>query len=413
MQDSSMASTETKMLKYTGERFEILNLEKSIQETRYREEQKESTCTRQIPYTVNECRDETFYNTVCHMTPGRNECRTEYERVCRYETRYRQKCHMEGNGEECHTTPSREECRNIPGKRKCRTNRRGERVCRDTPSRRVCNTRPGRRVCKRRPGRRVCRQESYQDRVCNRVPQRRCQDIPPRQVCEQVPYTKNICRDVTKYRSESYACMKPVTVPYVVTVKVKTNVNVNFNVDSDVLSANTDFVFTLLTNGGINVTAKDNSIAPLFVFMHKNLNQIPDDLELNVEGEINFDLKKKSHYLNPFMGEFEDIVLRKRSLEFSLPLIKDVTGINFALKLERKGEIVFNAGLNQNSFSWNHADNRSYAVVDFETFDFKVKKKKDYKMTLIMNLKPIAGNLLNPVVPLPGTRKEIEIRSKK
>jgi hypothetical protein len=194
--------------------------------TLYREEMQDSTCTRAIPYTVNECGYETKYRQECRFEPGYNNCYNDTERDCRYETRYRRSCTR---------GPSRSQCTVKPGKTTCRTNRNGERRCHTTEPRRVCRDVPGRETCRNVP---------YQDYVCSDRVVRRCDWVPGRNVCEDVPYQDYVCRDVTKYRYEQYACKKPVQVPYEVEKKHTNKLFVNFAGDFDVAEAQFNAIFT-------------------------------------------------------------------------------------------------------------------------------------------------------------------------
>ena len=177
--------------------------------TLYRTEYVDSTCTRQDPYTENVCGYETRYRNECNWQPGRNVCRNETERQCRNVRRTRR---------ECTAGRTRRECVNEPARRVCRT-RNGVERCRDVP---------GRQRCRDVAGPQTCRNVPYTDRECNNETRRVCDYVPGRNYCSDVPYQEYECRDVTRYRTVSYACQKPVQVPYTVNKTFTHQVNFDF-----------------------------------------------------------------------------------------------------------------------------------------------------------------------------------------
>jgi len=214
-------------------------LQEEVREvTLYRDEERDSTCTRQIPYTVNECGYETKYRQECNFEPGYNNCYNDTERDCNYQTRYRRVCSRGA---------SRQVCETKPGKTTCRTNRNGERRCHTTQPRRVCRDVPGRETCRREP---------YRDYVCEDRVVRRCDWVPGRNVCRDVAYQDYVCRDVVKYRSEQYACKITVPVPYKVEKNHSNKLFVNFSGDFSVAEAQFNATF----NDNNKVTLKATNL---------------------------------------------------------------------------------------------------------------------------------------------------------
>ncbi|OIQ20579.1 MAG: hypothetical protein BM556_01175 [Bacteriovorax sp. MedPE-SWde] len=204
---------------FNGQSNDEVLIEEIRQITLFKDEVRDGTCTRQIPYTENVCGYETNYRQECSWQAGYNNCYNDTQRDCRYETRYRR---------ECTRGPSRSQCTMKPGKTTCRTGRDGQQRCHTTQPRRVCRDVPGRETCRRVP---------YQDYVCSNRTVRKCDWVPGRNVCEQVPYQEYICRDVTKYRSEDYACKVTVKVPYKVEKKVSNQIFVSYKGDLDIAEA--------------------------------------------------------------------------------------------------------------------------------------------------------------------------------
>jgi hypothetical protein len=194
---------------FQGQPHEHVTLDRLLVETRTRTEMQDSTCTRQIPYQEEECGYETRYRQECSWIPPRQECGRRDERRCRNVTRYRQ---------ECSQGPGQTRCQDFPGGERC-TTRNGQRVCEPAPPQRRCETIPGERIC---------RQVPYQDQECTTESVPWCYQVPGENQCRQVPYQEWECRNVTRYRTETYACQRPVEIPYNVNVKVAGQLDVQF-----------------------------------------------------------------------------------------------------------------------------------------------------------------------------------------
>ncbi|EQC52195.1 hypothetical protein [Bacteriovorax sp. DB6_IX] len=229
----NVQGAQSTVFSYNGES-QLEFLQEEVREvTLYRDEVRDSTCTRRIPYTVNECGYETRYRQQCTFKPGYNNCYNDTQRDCNYETRYRRVCSR---------APGRQVCEMKPGKTTCRTNRQGERRCHTTSPRRVCRDVPGRETC---------RQEPYRDYVCHNRTVRRCDWVPGRNVCTDEPYQEYVCKDVTKYRTENYACKITVPVPYKVEKNHTNKLFVKFSGDFDVAEAQFNAIFK--DNNGVEL----------------------------------------------------------------------------------------------------------------------------------------------------------------
>lgn len=314
----------SKEVVFKGQTGESFDLEKTQMITKYRTEQRQSTCTRSIPYQEEECGYETRYKEECHWDPGNRSCRTEYERVCRTETTYERECRTETRYEqECTQGPSRQECRqgaprqrchNEPGREQCRTLPSGERRCRTIPGRRVCEKIPGERECRTVPGERSCRSVPRTDRVCENVPRYNevCENVPRerctgregRNVCEDVPYQEYVCKMVTKYRTEEYACTKDIQVPYEVEQKVSSSVEVLFEASDAELK---EFVlgFDLLEDGKVGVKALNDSAQNILIFKEQEIKVEEKEGDLVSQARFNFKFFNKESALKPVSQELK------------------------------------------------------------------------------------------------------------
>jgi hypothetical protein len=222
-------------LTFSGQAADFLRLENELVETRYRTEEYQDMCTREVPYQDQECETVTRY---------RQECSTQYEQVCQDVTRYRRHC--EPSQRVCE--PGRRVCENIPGGVDCRIEN-GRRICERRPDRVECREVPGQ--CREIPGR--CHDVPYRDRECRSV---------PRQVCRDVPYYDQVCRTVTRYRTETYSCTRTRQVPYQHVVR-RDVAELEFAFKDIAGQANMEFEALLTDGGEILVKAFDRSNRPV------------------------------------------------------------------------------------------------------------------------------------------------------
>tara|TARA_R110002072_G_scaffold288917_1_gene455451 strand:- start:127718 stop:128938 length:1221 start_codon:yes stop_codon:yes gene_type:complete len=368
----SVFADASKTINFEGQNSDAFELISQISETRYRDEQRDSTCTRKVPYTVNECGYETRYRQECRFEPGRNICRTEYDRVCRTVTRYRQ---------QCSTGPGRQVCRQGPSRKECRINRNGDRVCRSVP---------GRRICRTEPGRRVCRQVPYQDRVCDRRPRQVCTWQPGRNVCRQVPYQEYVCRDVVRYRDEQYACKVTVKVPYNVNIPVNADVQVNY---SDLTSngAKATLTYSIDSEGELNMSFQDLTRSPLLVFLDKVVNPTRGNDTINIDGNYNFIFRNKNEVLSPVANGINNVLLTTRSLAFNVGHVfnKDLTTVK--VKIVRDGpfsgpKTMFDKTLTMDELIVETNASTDRLTIDLAKYGVKLKDKK-HEVSIDVNVR--------------------------
>lgn len=359
---SVFASEASKTINYEGQNADAFELISQITETRYRDEQRDSTCTRKVPYQARECGYETRYRQECRFEPGRNICRTVYDNVCRTVTRYRQ---------QCTTKPGRQVCRDTPARKECRVNRQGQRVCRSVP---------GRRVCRTEPGRRVCRQVPYQDRVCDRRPRQECRWEPGRNVCRDVPYQEYVCRDVTRYRDEQYPCKVTVKVPYNVNIPVNADVEINYSDLTD-RGAVATLTYAIDSEGELTMNFQDLTRSPLLVFLDKVVNPARGNDQINIDATYNFIFRNKNEVLSPVSQGINNVLLKKRSLAFNIGHIfnKEITSVK--VKIVRDGpfsgpKTMFDKNMSIDELIVEAGDNTDRLTLDLSKYGVELKSKK-------------------------------------
>lgn len=364
----SFAETQ-KTIKYENQREESFDLENFLKETRYKQEEVESTCYRQIPYTENVCRNETRYRQQCQTIPAHQECRTEYDRICHSETRYeqecrnipgeqicrvvvryRQECSRRGGGRQCRQIPPDIRCHRAPnGEQKCEKIP-GHEECRETPGEQVCSQVPyEERECHTGPSRRECQDVPRQHEVCENHPRQQCDWIPDERVCENIPYQERVCKDEILYRQEAYACMKTIDVPYVVTLKThQANVLLNFLTTN--ASVTPEFNVSLNTKGEMSLIAKNKGANKAAVFMKK-------EVKAEEAGDINsisakykialFDQAELFKFMEKGLSNLE---LGKHSVSFYVLGKFDPSRASLAIRIAKKDEVKFEKTLKGTQF---------------------------------------------------------------
>jgi hypothetical protein len=374
---------------FNGQDGDELNLTTTKSETRYNYEERDSTCTREVPYEEEVCGNETRYREECRWKEGRNSCRTEYERTCRTVTRYRQ---------ECSQTPGRRVCRRQPPRQQCRTTPRGETRCRNIP---------GREICENKPGRRTCRQVPYQDRECTRTPRQVCQWEPGRNICEQVPYEEWVCRMVTRYREEEYACRITVPVPYEFTKNIIGQYSLEYN-DQNTSASKASFLFTLNPEGNLTIIGEDLSEDTSLIFIKKVLNRNDSDDVLNIEGKVKVRFSNKRKFMAPITEGIHSVSLRTSKISFTLGKVPKTKHLKIKLRIVRDGmfsgpKTLLNKELSDDQFSLINKENKSLITIDFSQFNLSLKTKK-YKISLEASLNLDREEILNPPTKLKTSR---------
>ncbi len=361
----SVFSAPQESIIYRGQESDRFDLDMIKKVTLYRTEYRDSTCTRRIPYTEQECGYETRYRQECHWQSGRNECRTEYDTQCRTITRYRRECRRE---------PGRRVCRNTQPRQICRNGR-----CRTEPSRRICDTKPGREVC---------RQVPYTDRECTREPRRVCNRIPGRNICDQVPYQEYICRDVTRYRSETYACKEPVQIPYQVEKNVRSQVSINYN--DQTKGATAELSFILLEDGQVKVDAKDRSEENTLISVDRSFDFTNDDGNIESKAQFDIGFLPKEKVLAPIKKPITSGGLTKNSAWFSIGKVTRPESIKVKIEITRTtifGNVrtPFNRILTAGDFQLQNINSGTKVYVDLSRFGIELDDKK-WRMNVEVSL---------------------------
>ncbi len=266
----------TKTVTFNGQTSENVSLSFEGQETRYRNEVVNSTCTRQVPDGVQQ---------ICEQV-------LRYRQECRYEPS-RQDCHYTSSREECYYTPSRQDCHYEGGGVVC-TIENGRRICRNEPGHQVCRTIPGERVCRTIPGQYVC------------------ETIPGRNVCNQVPYYETVCHNETRYRTESYSCQKTISVPYSVRINHDAQVEFNFENAMSVKDASISVNFE---DDGV-VTLKTNS-ADVLVLAQKEGSSVEHNADtFTTHASYRVTFLPKERVLSPVKLPAEQVNVTQDQLSF-------------------------------------------------------------------------------------------------
>lgn len=362
----SSFGADSETIRFNGQEADSLSLDLVKQITRYRTEYRDSTCTRQIPYQTEECGFETRYRQECRWQPGRNECRTEYDTQCRTVTRYRRECTRSNPQRVCRNTEPRQICRNG--------------VCRTEPSRRICNTKPGQETC---------RQVPYQDRQCTREPRQVCSRIPGRNVCDQVPYQDYVCRTVTRYRSETYACKEPVSIPFQVQRDVKANVEVSYDDTTNVARAKLDF--TLLQNGEVSLQIKDRSDEPTYITVDKRSSTANNDDNLETEASFDVRFLSKEEVAAPIAKGIQSVGITKNTLFFSLGRITNPSNVEITAVIKRNrligsDKVLLNKIFSASNLKLTNTDSGTKVTINLGDYGVELKKRK-YEIFLTAEVK--------------------------
>lgn len=385
-----------KQFLFKGTDIATIKLQEKKDETRYREEMQDSTCTRQVPYEEEVCGNVTYYRQVCHTVPARTQCNDYDEQVCHNETRYR---------EECRQGPSRQVCRSVPGRRVCKpgpTQRRCRKlpsrqvceagVCRTIPGRQTCRNVPGPEVCHRNPSRRVCdtvsgdpicRDVPYTDSVCHTETRTQCDTIPSHEECDQVPYQEWECNMETRYRSENYACQVPVQIPYQVTVVTNSDVNFNFDNFGDEVES----LFTInLENGKTSLVVKDHSDTPYYIFSkHEDQLRNTGDLEREMDSQYHVYFAVKEKALAPVNVEMEFKKLTETKLSFNIGKIHFAKSIKLSLVIKKKEKIILSTPIDLGKAIIEDAAEGSLISINLK--DYNVSLKRGFGRKYDINVK--------------------------
>lgn len=370
----------TKVINFDGQNSDSFELDLETEIIRYRDEQYQSTCERQIPYSERVCGYETRYRQQCHTEPGRNVCRTVNDQVCRNVTRTRR---------ECTTGPARRECTTVPNM-----------VCRTENGRRVCSQQGTRQQCRNVPGAQTCRNVPYTDRVCTNQPRQVCDYQPPRQVCNSVPYQEYVCRDVTRYRTETYACTRTRQVPYSVERENVADVQVDY-LDQNSETSGAELAFLLDKAGNVSLNVKEQSSNPALVFITKKQDIANSDDNLSTDARFNVTFIAKDGYLAPVRQAAEVSTADQHHLVLKTAKLVRPQDLRIVIKIKKKGFLgigsyKFEKELSQGQFTTAKTQAHSFIDIDFDAIGAKVKEGKKYDFDITFKLVP-GANLVTPV----------------
>lgn len=322
--------------------------------TLYRTEYVDGTCERQEPYQDTVCGNETRYRNECTWVPGRNVCRTENDYQCRNVRRTRR---------ECTAGRTRRECVNEPARRVCRT-RNGVERCTDVP---------GRQRCRDVSGPQTCRNVPYTDRECSNVPNRVCDYVPGGNECTDVPYQEYVCRDVTRYNTVSYACKKPVQIPYQAEKEVTHEVKFSFT-DVDQIGKAT-IKLAMDENGDLKINYKNLNTSETFINLLNESETVilNNDTELKTSRDIKINFGNLKKLTAPLKANFKSLWMNKSGdFKLSVPnpeLIKDAK-IKVRVYKRSNGDLHFSKNFKLTDFNLSN-DNIS---ADFARFGFDTLK---------------------------------------
>lgn len=367
------------IIQFTGQEQESIQLNNELTETRYRTEYRDTTCTRQVPYEEQVCETIPDYDTVCRTIPGRNDCRTEYDRQCRTVTRYRQECSRGPSRREC-TNENRRVCRQVPGRRQCRTLPNGTERCRDLPGHRVCENKPE-RVCRNVPGERTCRQVPYTERECNRVPRQVCEWIPSRQDCRtEQTGSHQECRMETRYRTETYACQEEVQVPYTVTLATY-NLNGTMSFTSEQGYAPQFALETSLTTGGETrfTLGESNGFKPM-AWLTKDEQRSGND-NIQITGTYALHIKN-AEVVRSAVRSITNIKLDTKKMSFVMNAQSDVKGYDIFLTLKDGENKLISRKLTKGEFKVVEREGKLIHVVAMAGLGIELKKLHKYTYKL-------------------------------
>jgi hypothetical protein len=352
----SMAES-SKTIKYQGQNGESFELNTINTVTRYNEEERNSTCTRQIPYEEQECNYETDYRQECNWQPARRECTTEYDTECRTVTRHRKECTRGPSQRVCRTTKPREVCR------------KG-----------VCRIKPGREICKDKPGVKTCIKVPYQDRQCTSEPREVCDRIPGGNICTTVPYQEYRCQMVTRYASEDYACRRTFKIPYSFDRRVSADVEVSFN-EEDVRSPMINFIFSLGKTGKVNVKTLNKSSKPVLIAMKRQEQSDTQDDSTKTEASFSFNILDRGIEMAPVKKAIQSVSLSKNSAHFTIGKVTKRDRLRVKLVIIRDGlfsrpKTRFNKILTAKDMTLKTSGSLTKVTVNLAKFGVELKKKK-------------------------------------
>jgi len=350
----------SKTFVFSGQESEQISLATDILQTYYRQEEIDTTCTEQIPYTEEECGYETDYRTECHTVPGHQEC-YQVERT---------RCHDEPV-QECRKIPQQKcgpvherECKNVP-----------EYVCRDEP-RRICEPTE---VCEMAGRQRICHTETKcridTERVCGTINKQECHDtvvnrcethyeqechnttrivcesdyenecswVADQEVCESIPYQEYRCHDVTKYDQREYACKKIIDIPEVKVVgQNRASIEFNFENLEAVSEIDNINISTTMIDKELNVKAKNTGVNKGLIFVKENVRREPDDGDWVISAKYNLSIVPLAIIDDFISAGIQDLTFDQTQINFFTNTLSVAGKYKLAIKLKRNKGIFSN-----------------------------------------------------------------------
>ncbi len=340
----NLANSSEQSFEFKGQREEVLSLESILHGTEYREETIQTTCTREIPYQETVCGMETRYEEICNQGPARRECRTIIENVCRNERRHREECSEQGGGRQCRTIPGDIVCHRAPN---------GENRCQKIPPREVCEDRPRRRECRSVP---------HDEHVCEKRPRESCEWLPPQIECRQFPRTERVCRLETRYRTEEYACMKTVQVPYPTILKKNFAVaHITFD-EQQKAEQPLYFQLRLSDQGELSLSGKslDGNVG---VFTKKSMDIHNTGIDNHISAKYPITIVNLKDLFQVTKSPILESKIHKREVKFKIRGHFNKANTKLYVKITKKGDLKFEKTLLPHEFE-NIVDGEfTYVVV--------------------------------------------------
>ncbi len=332
-----------------------------ITHTEYRQEQRDSTCSRDVPNgSHQECRNVPG-DQICHEVGGGQQCR---------QVGGGQECHQVGGGQECGLTPSGQQCHELPGHEECY----------QVPGHEECYQTPGHQECYQTPGHQECRQ-------------------------------------VQDYRRETYACRETVNVPYVVKDSdIENEVTVNVDINRN-LPAGVRETIDLVQTGAALTLSSVTSTGKVLVSAVKTESVVSDNGRIKkIQTVITVKLIDRAA-LNAF-SHLSEITADGNGMKITMGQITDVSAVRFDVLISRKKFLGRDETVLQRSIAASEVtltNSGGQTVVNFDFDKLGIKDKVQAKKIHIVIQTQSTLNLDNVVnrrdIPTSiGAKKELETR---
>lgn len=354
-----------------------------VTHTEYRQEEQDSTCSRQIPIGSHQ---------ECRQVGGGQSC---------YDVGGGEECHDEGGGEECEEVGGGQECHEVGGGQSCGETPSG-RQCFDLPGHQECGLVPGHRECYQTPSHRVCSQ------------------LPGHEVCTSNPSHEE-CNTVTDYKTEYYSCTETVNVPYTVKdSEIENSVVVNVEIKLSLPSGLKEVIDLVQTPTALTLKSV-KSTAKVLVYATQTSKVISDNGRLKkLETVVSIKMIDRNLALGAFLSPLGELTADNNGLKITMGPVADPTTVRFDLTIKRnkllgKDEVVIQRALTINEVAYAASGNQTIASVDFAKLGIQDKiKGKKVKISLQVQPNVSVDSVVNTQdVPAGlGGKKELETRLK-